>query len=164
MNPALTQGTQRRFKPDGSWTTLLETATREVFEIMLGTEVAIVPRPAEGPSGNVMAVVGLAGQLCGVCSMRFTLEGAGRIAKKMLGTDQIASETEVKDAVGEICNMVAGNFKAKISNLAEGCLLSAPTVITGSDFSCHPLTDGESFEICANFEDQRVWVILELSG
>jgi len=37
---------------------------------------------------------------------------------------------EISDALGEVCNMIAGNFKNKISGLSEGCMLSVPTVIT----------------------------------
>lgn len=164
MNPTLFQKSAHRAKPDSSWTSLLENSAREVFEIMLGSEISVVPPSSDGPSGTVMAVVGLAGQLSGVFSMNFTVEGAERAAKKMLGVDEVKSGQEVHDAVGEICNMVAGNFKAKVSSLADGCLLSVPTVITGNDFQCHPLTDGESFQVNLKFDNQPLWVVLELSS
>ena len=164
MNPTLFQKNAHRAKPDASWTTLLENSAREVFEIMLGTEISVMPSDSGRPSGTVMAIVGLAGQLSGVFSMNFTVEGAQRAAKKMLAVDELKSGREMNDAVGEICNMVAGNFKAKVSTLADGCLLSVPTVITGNDFECHPLTDGESFQLALKFESQPLWVILELSA
>jgi Chemotaxis phosphatase CheX len=39
--------------------------------------------------------------------------------------------------VGEICNLVAGNFKNKIAGLGEVCMLSPPSVITGDDYTVH---------------------------
>jgi chemotaxis protein CheX len=53
---------------------------------------------------------------------------------------------EVSDALGEVCNMVAGNFKNKISGLGEGCMLSPPTVITGSDYNLHSMADSPTLE------------------
>ena len=49
------------------------------------------------------------------------------------------------DALGEICNMVAGNFKNKVSGLGNGCMLSVPTVITGRDYHCHSLGEREYY-------------------
>ncbi len=63
------------------------------------------------------------------------------MAFKMLGAETDKNSQEVRDAFGEICNMVAGNFKNKISGLGEGCMLSVPTVVTGNDYSLHSLTD-----------------------
>jgi CheY-specific phosphatase CheX len=41
-------------------------------------------------------------------------------------------------ATSEICNMVAGNFKNKISGLGDGCCMLSPTsVITGEDYTVH---------------------------
>jgi hypothetical protein len=37
---------------------------------------------------------------------------AGEIAKSMLGSDIANSEEQVSDALGEICNMIAGNFES----------------------------------------------------
>ena len=164
MNSTLFQKNAHRAKPDASWTSLLENSAREVFEIMLGTEISALPPASDGPSGSVMAVVGLAGQLSGVFSMNFTVEGAERATKKMLGVKDLKPRQEVHDAVGKICNMVAGNFKAKVSSLADGCLLSVPIVITGNDFQCHTLTDGESFQVKLKFDNQPLWVILDLSS
>ena len=163
MTQAVFHDPVNRIKPDPSWTSLLENAVREVFDIMLSAQVVPVSRPPEGPAGTVIAVIGLAGQLAGVLSMDFTLEGAERIARKMLSVDALKSPHEMNDAIGEICNMVAGSFKAKIPGLGDGCLLSVPTVIRGNDFQCHPLTDGESFEICLAHEGRQFWVVLGLN-
>jgi CheY-specific phosphatase CheX len=63
------------------------------------------------------------------------------MASKMLGIELDKVGPEMADALGEVSNMVAGNFKNKIAGLAESCMLSPPTVITGSDYNLHSLAD-----------------------
>ena len=38
---------------------------------------------------------------------------------KMLGTEEVTSAECIRDALGEICNMVAGSFKAQLSDIAD---------------------------------------------
>lgn len=61
-----------------------------------------------------------------------------------------------------VCNMVAGNFKNKIAGLAEGCMLSPPTVITGSDYNLHSMADSPSLEIRMLFESLPLTISLEI--
>jgi chemotaxis protein CheX len=66
------------------------------------------------------------------------------------------------DAIGEICNMIAGNFKNKLTGLSDRCLLSVPTVITGGDYSFHSLADSGALEVTMLFENQPIQVSLEV--
>jgi hypothetical protein len=90
---------------------ILEPATQEVFEIMLGCQVKAANPLEHELHGGLTAIVGLAGALCGVVTVRCAVETAGQIARGMLG-DASASETQVADALGEMCNMIAGNFES----------------------------------------------------
>jgi len=105
-----------------NWIQLIEVAAREVFELMLGCQLTL-SATAETPVG-VTAMVGLAGQLCGVLSIRCCGDTAALMTSKMLGVALDEVGPDVGDALGEVCNMVAGNFKNKIAGLANGCLLS----------------------------------------
>jgi CheY-specific phosphatase CheX len=58
--------------------------------------------------------------------------------------------------------MVAGNFKNKIAGLAEGCMLSPPTVVTGSDYSLHSLAESPGLEISLLFERMPIVISLEI--
>src|SRR5712672_743732 len=62
---------------------------------------------------NVTAMVGLAGQLCGLLSVRCNQKAAALMTSKMLGVARDRVGPEVADALGEVCNMVAGNFKTR---------------------------------------------------
>ncbi len=94
-----------------NWLPVLELAVEEVFEIMAGCRVKPVQASEHPPEGEFTAMIGLAGALCGILTVRCSGMTAGEIAKKMLG-DTATSPDEVGDALGEICNMIAGNFKS----------------------------------------------------
>jgi len=104
----------------------------------------------------------LAGQLCGVLSVRCGNKAAALMASKMLGVELDKVGAEVSDAIGEVCNMVAGNFKNKIAGLAEGCMLSPPTVITGSDYSLHSMAESPGLEINLLFENMPIAISLQI--
>ena len=150
--------TQQRF------TQALDHAAAEVFEMMVGTPLgdaneAVLPRVADHT-----AMIGLAGDLCGVLSFRCSNDSAVQIACKMLGTDENTSAECIRDALGEICNMVAGSFKAQLSDIAEQCMLSVPTVVSGKDYELYPLADGLRIQVSRTFERALVWMTLDLHG
>jgi chemotaxis protein CheX len=143
------------------WIPLLETATREVFELMLGSQLTVPSEPQEAGT-EVTAMVGLAGQLCGVLSVRCDGKAAALMTSKMLGVDLDKVGPDVSDALGEVCNMVAGNFKNKIAGLAEGCMLSPPTVVTGSDYTLHSLAESPGLELSLLFERMPLVISLQI--
>ena len=61
----------------------------------------------------------------------------GKLPALMTGIEFETVDEVVKDAVGEICNMVAGAWKSKLPELAANCGLSVPAVITGRDYDLH---------------------------
>jgi chemotaxis protein CheX len=146
--------------PEG-WQPLLELAVREVFEIMLGCKLdAPNGQPAE--NFEFTAMVGLAGQLCGVLTLRCSAASAVLMTTKMLGGDAKEDDPAVWDALGEVANMIAGNFKNKLTGMGDTCMLSVPTVITGADYTYHSLADAGPLEILLLFEGMPVTVSLEI--
>jgi chemotaxis protein CheX len=107
-------------------------------------------------------MVGLAGQLCGLLTLRCTTQSAGLMASKMLGVEIKEADQQMWDAIGEIANMIAGNFKNKLSGLGDGCMLSVPTVITGTDYSCRSMADSAPLEVSFLFEGKPLLIALEL--
>jgi chemotaxis protein CheX len=149
---------------DGShenWIPLLEVAAREVFELMLSCHLT-EPSIAEETDLDVTAMVGLAGRLSGVLSLRCEGRAAALMTSKMLGMELHKVGPEMPDALGEIANMVAGNFKNKIVGLAEGCMLSPPTVITGSDYNLQSMSDSPALEIRLLFEGMLIVISLQI--
>jgi len=143
------------------WLPLMEVAAREVFELMLGCKLTMPETPSEA-NLNITSMVGLAGKLCGVLSVRCDGKSARLIASRMLGVDVSKVGAEVSDAMGEIANLVAGNFKNKIPGLGDGCMLSPPTVITGSDYDMRSLADSTAIDLNLLFEGQPIGISLQI--
>jgi chemotaxis protein CheX len=86
------------------------------------------------------------------------------MASKMLGREIDNFGPEMCDAFGEVCNMVAGNFKNKVPGLGDGCMLSVPTVITGNDYNLHSSKASNALEVRLLFEDRPVVISLQALG
>ncbi|MEO8727137.1 MAG: chemotaxis protein CheX [Acidobacteriaceae bacterium] len=112
------------------WTLHLAASVREVFEMMLGTSVEFEEQAET--EFEVTALVGLAGALSGNFLLRCRRLGLERMGECMLGS-AVGLEESV-DALGEVCNMLAGSWKRRIPELAERCMLSVPTVVLGSSY------------------------------
>lgn len=143
------------------WHSTLQLAVQEVFELMLGSSLEIPTQPQVEDGLAITAMVGMAGQLCGVLTVRCSEQSAARVASHMLGRDTDKSDPEMWDAMGEISNMVAGNFKNKITGLGDGCLLSVPTVISGGDYNLRVLVNEEIRSVLL-FEGEPLVVTLEV--
>lgn len=143
------------------WLPTLQLSMQEVFRLMLGYTLEVAGEPPEEDGLDITSMVGLAGQLCGILTVRCSAKSAAHMASRMLGVDPEKAGPEMWDAVGEICNMVAGNFKNKISGLGDGCLLSVPTVITGADYNVRSMVN-DSLQTAFVFEGEPVLVCLEV--
>ena len=118
-----------------SWTMHLAESAREVFETMLGSSIELQSAMTSPSLGEVTAVVGLAGVLSGNFMVRCSQRGLEKMGECMLGGP--VSQAEAIDAMGEVCNMLAGSWKRRITELADGCMLSVPTVVIGSSYQVH---------------------------
>jgi chemotaxis protein CheX len=105
-------------------------------------------------------MVGLAGALCGMTTIRCSRAMAAIFASLMIGGDAASNLSNAQDALGELCNMVAGNFKGKISALSDHCMLSVPTVITGEDYSMSTLEPSEGFTIALTVDGEPIWLAM----
>ena len=131
----------------------MHNSVREVFETMLGVqcrlEDGVNSLPYEKVAVSVTAVVGFGGILSGACVIRCDALAACNIAARMAGMEFDTVDDVVKDAIGEICNMLAGTWKSKVPDLAANCGLSVPAVITGSDYNLH--VQSPEFRICQHY-------------
>lgn len=141
---------------------VLGLAVREVFSKMVGVEVTIREGEPAPVAGDVTGMVGLAGQLCGVLTVRCTTNTATKIASQMLGVPIADAGAHTSDAIGEVCNMVAGSFKAKFLSLPDKCMLSLPTVIIGDAYHMHSLAAGERVELPFAYDGDLLWISLEI--
>jgi chemotaxis protein CheX len=156
-----TQATAPRPNTLQEWQPLLELASKEVFEITLGCKLEAGGGPQASPE-ELIAMVGLAGQLCGVVTLRCAIKSAASMASHMLGAEIQQGDKQMFDAIGEITNMVAGNFKNKLTGISDKCMLSVPTVVTGSNYSCRSMADTPPLQVMLIFEGAPVTIKVEI--
>ena len=129
---------------------------------MLGCRLEPADAAEHQATPELTAMVGLAGSACGILTVCCSNRTAASIADHMLGPENARSEDHIWDALGELCNMIAGNFKNKLSGVDGSCMLSVPTVITGGEYSFHSLADGGCLECTMLFEGAPIVIRLEL--
>jgi chemotaxis protein CheX len=136
----------------------LDRAADEVFSTMMG--VACTPAEGAATSGRetISAVIGLAGAMSGSLVLRSGNAAAMRIAERMTGVPPAEVDAIVRDAVGEVANMVAGAWKGFDPVLASGCLLSTPTVVAGTSYQLFSQRASIRIERSYRFDDQTLTI------
>jgi hypothetical protein len=101
---------------------------RAVWESTLGLEVRPIPEPSlsEPEAGIVTGRVQITGAWLGTVLLECPEELAKKVARLMFGLDsEEPTREEVRDALAEITNITAGNFKSLVGG---HCRLSMPQV------------------------------------
>jgi chemotaxis protein CheX len=108
----------------------LDDAVGEVFELMLRQRCALID---ESPAAamSISAKIVFSGTLEGQCMIQVSAVGADRLADALLGSEGDWDEVMIDDAVGELCNMIAGGWKSRLGAPASVCHLSMPAVSRG---------------------------------
>ena len=111
-------------------------------------------KPDESLSGDVAGVVGVTGEVSGSMVLSFSEDAILHIVSSMFGETFSELNGEVRDAVGELSNMICGDARGTLDE--QGCSINAavPTVIVGADLQIShqtkkpsvviPFTVGES--------------------
>jgi chemotaxis protein CheX len=81
-----------------------------------------------------VALVGFGGDYVGSGMIHASQELACKMASAMLMAEYTEMNDDVRDALGEISNMVFGNVKTELEEELGPLKLSIPTVIVGSSF------------------------------
>jgi len=103
-----------------------------VFETMLRLEIKPYLMPWTRPQDMISAAVYFAGAWYGAILLECSPLQARRFAQYLMSLDEPeAVNDDVRDALGELANMLAGNLK---SVLPHGVVLSMPSVVEGSDY------------------------------
>jgi len=117
---------------------LIRANTEKVFSTMLGLPIHAGPVSVQptgsGEDGGVVSLVGFAGEWSGSGSIRCSGDLACVISAKLLLTNFDHVNDDVLDAIGEVANMIIGNFKDDAAYKLGPLGLSTPTVIYGNNF------------------------------
>jgi chemotaxis protein CheX len=154
-------GDAETMKPRSEWLGVLREATAEVFSMMVGADL-VAPESADCPvCAYATGVIGITGAVSAIFTLRCSDESASKVASQMLGISIDEASAQKFDAIGEICNMIAGHFKLKIG-CGDTCLLTVPSVITGGSYRIHSLAAGDRLEFPMLYEGEPVWLALDI--
>jgi len=96
--------------------------------------------------GDVSGVIGMTGETKGTVSVSFTEKSILAIVSNMLAEEIKELNEEIKDAVGEITNMISGQARKALEELGRPLKAAIPTVIMGEH---HTITHVTIYPIIA---------------
>lgn len=114
----------------------LDADARDIFSTMVGMELPKSERVETGTrfKGSLTAMVGFAGSYTGMISITTPQKLALLFASQMLGTEVFEGDEDVRDALGELANMIGGSFKHHFINDGHEVRLSTPSVMSGENY------------------------------
>ncbi len=128
-------------------------ATVSVLKTMASVDpVPGKPYIKQGTSatGDVSGVVGITGDTEGSICITFSRSSILFIISQMLGEQQVEINDEVKDAVGELTNMISGDSRRRLEEAGYHFQGAIPTVISGHGHEIKHITKGPILSIPFN--------------
>jgi chemotaxis protein CheX len=120
--------------PESRWIGQIDGVVAAVFHLMLGRSCGEADEEVAAGM-KVSAKVLFSGAVEGCCVVEFTAAAARKLTDAFLGAEGGSGiawdDAMVDDAVGELCNMIAGGWKSQLGNRDAACHLSSPTIERG---------------------------------
>jgi len=101
------------------------------FEVKIGKPFL---KTDSNPCADVSGVIGFSGDATGSIVLDLSFDVASKLATAFAGVEITPEHEGFADAIGELCNMVAGNAKKEVGE-GLNISISLPNVITGKDHS-----------------------------
>lgn len=145
-------------------------SVEHVFRTMVRHPIALAETTSSydpsriGAGEQVIASVGFVGVASGLLYLRMTDRFARTVAGqvlKMTDLELIAEGPDtVKDAIGELTNMLAGTFKNTLCDQGYRCRLTLPTIVRGEHVNVVAVK--EATRQVFYFETQGMPVVVDL--
>jgi chemotaxis protein CheX len=138
-------------------------ATQDVFSTMLMLDIDgqdISARRKKEIQSNITSMIGLGGGIRGMLAVHCPAIVAKSITGLFLGMEVEELDDDVKDAIGEIANMVAGNLKIAFADAGVGVELAIPTSVIGESFRVTGIAGATRHNI--SFQLERGSFVVEL--
>jgi chemotaxis protein CheX len=110
----------------------LDAAVAEVFELMLGKTCAPIEVSNSFDTG-VASTIEISGGLIGSCCLNLSSSAAENAMSALVGECPENHEEMLEDTAGELCNMIVGTWKSKLSPAQASSKLSVPNTRSESD-------------------------------
>jgi chemotaxis protein CheX len=120
--------------------------------------------------GDVSGVIGMTGDASGSLSVSFPETTILAIVSNMFAEEMAEVDDEIRDAVGEITNMISGQARQELEEMDVSLESAIPTVISGKNHTIKHITSYpivaitfhlDKGEYCAGSEEFTIEVCLE---
>jgi flagellar motor switch protein FliN len=136
----------------------------ETFDTMMSLALeAVEDNAATGlDESRMVGTIHFGGEVVGVMSFHLSESFARTVTAAMLAieADDIKSNEEINDVIGELANIVAGNLKTEFLDAGLTCVRSTPSITSGSDFKIDPVDIAPPVNF--TFREKDEYVLVEL--
>ena len=126
----------------------LSSALVKAFDMMLSLKLErLSPRAALPLAGtNILGTIGFDGKASGCVFVRMSPASAKTIVSNILGMDSAElDDATVSDTIGELVNIMTGNFKSNLCDAGLDCRITPPSVRHTEEIET-PTVDGGGLE------------------
>ncbi len=145
--------------------TPLSLALTKTFQTMLSLNLESVDvHQLDNLEGEHMrGSIGFSGKVTGHVYLRMSSASAKAIAAGILGLDAAGlGPDEIRDAAGELLNIMTGNFKSNLCDAGLDCKLQPPKVGMTADLHT-PIEPGSGLE-CLAFRTGKIQIFIEVTA
>ena len=136
----------------------------ETFDTMMSMALeAVGDNVATGlDESRMVGTIHFGGDVVGVISFHLSEPFARKVTSAMLGieADAIKSNEEINDVIGDLANIVAGNLKTEFLDAGLTCVISTPSITSGTDFKIDPVDTAPPVKF--TFREKDEYVLVEL--
>lgn len=140
-------------------------STQDIFSSMIMLDVTPGEpflRNNDKLLNSISGIVGLAGNTKGMLAIHMTNEAALAVTAAFLGMEVDEIDEDVRDAIGELANMLAGSIKSILDPGGSDIKLSMPSAIYGEDYTVDCLAGAQSVTVPFTFDGLGFMVELQL--
>ena len=132
----------------------------DVFASMVFIDIRPESDDSGEPDADMTSMIGLAGDLKGILAVKCPALVAQEVTGAMLGMEVDELGEDVKDAIGEIANMVAGGLKASLTDCGRKVELAIPTTAIGKSIRTSGFSGASLIRVPFATPQGRFWVEL----
>ncbi|CAB1062785.1 Flagellar motor switch protein FliN [Olavius sp. associated proteobacterium Delta 1] len=140
----------------------------ETFDTMVSMEIEVsdLEPPDTAGVSRMVAAVNFAGNAIGLINIQVTADLSRLMMANMLDLEpeEIEDESEIKDMLGEISNIVGGNLKSALNDAGHPCVISTPSLTYGADFTIKSLSMDRFERYVFSYQEELIFVEVGLKA
>ncbi len=142
-------------------------STQDIFSSMIMLDVSAgepYSRHKTVLENSISGIIGLAGTRKGLLAIHLPKKSALAVTTAFLGMDVDEINEDVRDAIGELANMIGGSIKSALDPKGSNIQLSMPSSVFGEEYTIDCLADAEEITVPFSFDGNSFLVELQIAA